>query len=242
VVTPEALVSCVIPVYNGARFLAEAVDSVLAQTGCRVEVIVVDDGSTDGTASLTRSFGPPVQYVWKENGGPSSALHKGFPLARGEFVASLDADDVWAPGKLERQLAAFAARPELDVCLSHVQNFWEAEIAEEEVRQRSHRRARPVPGYTFGTLLARRTAMERVGPPDPGRLHGYAAEWFLRARDEGLVIEMLPDVHLRRRLHRHNRSRSLAAANRETFLNLIKERMDGARGSPPTDEPEQSDG
>lgn len=234
-------VSCVIPVFNGERFLADAIDSVLAQSGCDVEVIVVDDGSTDATADVVEAFGSRVRYVRQDNRGPSAALGAGIALATGDFFASLDADDLWVEGKLERQLGVFEARPELDLCVAHVQNFWEAEVAEEEARQSGHRRAKPIEGFTFGTLVARRAAVERVGPPDPDLLHGYAAEWFLRARTTGLTVDVLPDVLLRRRLHRGNRSRARAAQNRDAFLDLVKARMDERRETPSDPSPERGD-
>jgi glycosyltransferase involved in cell wall biosynthesis len=101
--TPE--VSAVIPVYNGERYVAEAIRSALGQSLPPVECIVVDDGSTDASAEVAMSFGEAVTYVHQENGGVSLARNRGAACARGEVVAFLDHDDVWLPDKLERQLA-----------------------------------------------------------------------------------------------------------------------------------------
>lgn len=227
------LVSCVIPVYNGERFLGEAIDSVLAQTQCRLQVVVVDDGSTDGTAQLVKAYGNAVEYTWQPNAGPASALHRGFPLARGEFVASLDADDLWLPSKIAQQLGQFAERAELGISLTHIKNFWDPEVAEEEQRLRDHPRAKPLPGYTFGTMLAKQNVLADVGLPDPTRQHGYAAEWFMRVRDRRIGIRVLPDVLVLRRLHRANRSRQRAAVSRDNFLDLLRDRLDRQRGRSP---------
>jgi glycosyltransferase involved in cell wall biosynthesis len=97
-------VSVVIPAYNAERFLREAIDSAIAQTVAPIEVIVVDDGSTDGTAEVLASCGGVVRSVRQENGGVSSARNHGARLAVGDAIAFLDADDVWHPQKLERQL------------------------------------------------------------------------------------------------------------------------------------------
>jgi glycosyltransferase involved in cell wall biosynthesis len=97
-------VSVVIPVHNGERHLAEAIESVLAQSAPPLECIVVDDGSTDGTAAVARAFGAAVRCVQRTRGGVSAARNHGTALATGEFVAFLDHDDVWEPAKLERQL------------------------------------------------------------------------------------------------------------------------------------------
>ena len=111
-------VSVVIPAYNRQRFACEAVASVLAQTFQDLEVIVVDDGSTDGTAdALARAFGDRIHVErLPRNQGRSTARNVGWEIARGEFVAFLDSDDLWLPGKLARQMPAFARS---SVVMSH---------------------------------------------------------------------------------------------------------------------------
>lgn len=109
----KPLVSVVIPAYNAAWCIAKAVDSVLAQDFQDREVIVVDDGSTDDTATVLAGYGDAVRVVRQTNGGLSSARNAGIRAARGEFVAFLDADDWWLPGKLARQTGLMRGRPEL---------------------------------------------------------------------------------------------------------------------------------
>lgn len=108
----EPLVSVVIPVYNAGRFLGAALDGVLTQTVRDHEVIVIDDGSRDNTAAVVAEYGRAVQYQWQENRGVSAARNAGIGLARGEYVAFLDADDVWLPTKLERQVEVLRKNPE----------------------------------------------------------------------------------------------------------------------------------
>lgn len=115
------LVSVIIPAFNAERFLADAVGSVLRQTWTRVEVIIVDDGSTDRTAEVAERLAAAderVRIVRKENGGPSSARNSGVAIARGEFVCFLDADDLYLPDKIERQLAFLALFPSCDLVFS----------------------------------------------------------------------------------------------------------------------------
>lgn len=107
------IVSVVVVTYNKADVLAEAIRSVLAQTVRPIEVLVVDDGSTDRTAEVVRSFGDQVRYLPKENGGTGSARNLGIAEARGEHVAFLDGDDLWLPRKLEVQMQAFEREPEI---------------------------------------------------------------------------------------------------------------------------------
>jgi glycosyltransferase involved in cell wall biosynthesis len=110
-------ISVVIPTYNRARAVVEAVASVQAQTLAPSEIIVVDDGSTDGTAEALRQLKAPIRYVAKENGGVSSARNLGVRLAKGEWIAFLDSDDRWEPIKLERQMD-FVRRSGCQVCFT----------------------------------------------------------------------------------------------------------------------------
>lgn len=114
--TETVTVSVVIPAYNAAWCIRRAIDSVLAQSFRDFELIVVDDGSTDGTAAVLAGYGDAVRVVAQPNGGLSSARNAGIVAARGEYVAFLDADDWWLPAKLERQVAMMRSRPELVFC------------------------------------------------------------------------------------------------------------------------------
>ena len=98
--TPRPLVSVVIPAYNAEGYLAATIESVLAQTYRPLEVLVIDDGSSDGTVALARSFGDPVRVIEQENKGPAGARNTGFAEARGDIIALLDADDLWMPERL----------------------------------------------------------------------------------------------------------------------------------------------
>lgn len=106
-------VSVVMPAYNAAWCVRKAIDSVLAQDFQDFELIVVDDGSTDDTAAVLASYGDRIRVVSKVNGGMSSARNAGIRASCGEFIAFLDADDWWLPGKLGQQIALMRARPEV---------------------------------------------------------------------------------------------------------------------------------
>lgn len=222
-------VSCVVPVYNGERFLAEALESILGQTHPPYEVLVVDDGSTDGTAEVARGLGSSVRHVYQENAGPVVARNRGVAEARGDYLAFLDADDLWHPEKLARQLERFELRPELAYVASLTQNFWEDEVADERERMRDHARSRPIPGYVTQTLLIRRSWMDRVGPFDASLKHGDSADWIQRADEAGALSELVDEVLAYRRLHSANRSRTMETSSRDEFLHLLKARLDRRR-------------
>lgn len=121
----QPLVSAIIPTYNRARAVCEAVESVLRQTYPRVEVIVVDDGSTDDTQQELKKYGDRIRVVTQPNAGPSAARNHGIAMARGEFVAFLDSDDLWLPTNLERQVGLLQkVGQSVPCCLCNITMRW----------------------------------------------------------------------------------------------------------------------
>jgi len=223
------LISCIVPVYNGERYLREALDSIVAQTYRPVEIIVVDDGSTDGTSALVADCGDQVRYLFQPNAGTAAACNLGLERAQGDFMAFLAADDLWHPEKLMRQISRFEVRPNLDLCVSYVQNFWIPELREEAERFHNHRISRPVPGYVPQTLLARRALFETVGHFNVALRHADSTDWFLRVIEHGAVIDILPDALVYRRIHQSNLSRRMASASRQEYVELVKTTLDRRR-------------
>ena len=222
------LVSCIVPAWNAERWLRDALESALGQTYAPIEVIVVDDGSTDGTAGVLHAFAGRVVALRQPNAGPAAALNRGLLASCGEYLAFLDADDVWPPAKIERQLARLRAAPHLAACYGLVQNVWTDEVKIEAEALRGHRIRDPVPGLVTGTLLAPRATFARLGPFADQR-HAYALEWALRLKQAGLPYEVLDEVLLVRRYHAGNMSRE-GADSRDEVLALLKRNLDARRG------------
>ena len=225
----SSLISCIVPVFNGEKYLAEAIESIVKQSYQSIEIIIADDGSTDGTAMVADRYNKQIRYVRQANSGTAAARNLGLSVAVGEFVAFLDSDDVWHPEKLKRQIARFAARPELDYCITHAQNFWIPELIEEEKKFRDHRISKPLPAYVTGTLLARHELFNRVERFNTAICHADDTEWFLRANERGAAMELLPDVLLYRRLHYSNISRIKASNSRDQYLRVVKTALDYRR-------------
>ena len=219
---PGRAVSCIVPAHDSAAHIGEALDSILAQTHAPHEVIVVDDGSSDGTGALAVARGAPVRVVRLEDEGPAAARNRGLREAGGDLVAFLDADDLWHPEKLERQLSQLDADPSLDGSVTHVRMFWSGASEAEEERYREHPRAGPVPGYATTTLLARRDLFERVGELDPSLWFSDATDWFVRARERGARIGLHPDVLTYHRMHPSNLTRRREQASRAEFLEIAR--------------------
>jgi len=114
--TPQPLVSVIIPTFDRAPWVGEAISSVLAQTYPHLELIVVDDGSHDATPRVVQAFGPALTYIWQVHAGVSAARNRGVGMSRGELVAFLDSDDLWLPGKIAAQVALLQQQPHAQAC------------------------------------------------------------------------------------------------------------------------------
>jgi glycosyltransferase involved in cell wall biosynthesis len=221
------LVSVIIPVYNSERYLAEAIESVLAQTYRPLEIIVVNDGSTDGSAEVAKRFGSPVRYYLQPNSGAGAARNQGADLARGSFLAFLDADDIWLADKLARQMAAFDADPKLDMVLGHVRQFHSTEL-DERARKKTRYAAEIMQGYVPGTLLIKRDAFFRAGPFATNWRVGEFVDWYLKAMEQGLKSLLLPQIVMRRRIHTNNMG--IRERKHQTdYVRILKASMDRRR-------------
>jgi glycosyltransferase involved in cell wall biosynthesis len=173
-----APVTVVVPTYNSGHLVGDALTSVLAQTAPPEAVIVIDDGSTDDTAARLARYGARVRSIHQSNQGVSAARNRGLREARSEFVAFLDADDVWHPRKLEIQLSVLRARPDFGL-LGTGTFSWPAEAAPELSREPAAGRLVEVPWeqlavrnvFVTSSVLVRRAVLDRVGEFDT-RLQG----------------------------------------------------------------------
>lgn len=216
------MISVVIPAYNAALFLREAIQSVLTQTLPPTEVLVVNDGSTDTTAEIAESFGGPVRCLAQSNQGLSAARNRGISEARGEFIALLDADDYWLPGKLASQVELLRKHPAAVACFTRT-----------EYVDRSGQvvRTSVAPRYTdlvealllFSCVVGppsagviRRAAFDRVGLFDPR--FSQCADWdmWLRLAEAGAVA-YVDEPLTRYRLHDSNMSKDTSLLERDTF-------------------------
>jgi glycosyltransferase involved in cell wall biosynthesis len=211
------LVSVVMPALDEEAFIAEALESVLSQTYAPVEVIVVDDGSSDRTAEIAEGYG--VQILRRPHGGEAAARNAGLAAARGEYWTVFDADDVMPPERIERQVAELERHPELGIVLGLTEAF----VTPGEPRP-SHWNPvwdeGPFPACT-GTMLARRDLVKLVGPYDVGLRVACDLDWIARAKDLGVGAGQLDLVALRYRIHPGNASADRAAVS-STMLAVLR--------------------
>lgn len=198
-----SLISVIIPAYNRERYLGEAIDSVLAQAYHPLEIILIDDGSTDGTADVARSFSESVRYFFQQNSGCSAAFNAGVEKAEGDYLSFLGSDDMWTEKKLKLQMAILHSNPEIDMVFGHVSHFFSPEL-EQSNRDRLKCPTEKMPGYHAGTMVIRREAFSRVGLFDTNYQTGEFLDWYFRAKEKGLKEVLLPDVVMKRRIHSSN--------------------------------------
>ncbi len=220
-------ISVIIPVYNGERYLAQTIESVLQQTLAPTEVIVVDDGSTDKSAAVAQSF-PAVRYIYQSNAGSNAARNRGIRHSTGDFLAFLDADDLWTPDKLAVQMTAFAQEPSLDFVYGHVEQFYSPDIPTPQ-RAGWVDTSQPRPGILHGTLLARRISFLQVGFFQQQRGFADFSDWYALARDQQMRERILPDVVMRRRVHDSNMSLRGGQEAKRAFAYALKATLDRRR-------------
>jgi len=195
------MISVIIPFYNRDRYLAEAIESVLNQTYANTELILVDDGSTDKSAAIARSY--PVKYHYQTNMGIGAARNAGISLATGDFFAFLDSDDIWTRDKLAKQMAAFEANPNLEAVFGYAQNFFSPEL-DAEFRAKIRCDEQPISSNLSGAILIKRQAFLRIGMFDVNLKVGIDVAWAIRAMEQKLQQIILPDVVYHRRIHTTN--------------------------------------
>jgi glycosyltransferase involved in cell wall biosynthesis len=202
---------------------------VHAQTAAPGEIVVVDDGSTDGSADLAASLG--AVCIRQDPTGIGAARNAGVQRASGDAIAFLDADDLWAPEKLERQVRTLEERAALDGVFGWAQQFVSPDLAAEE-RAKLHCPDEPQPGIHAGALLIRRPAFERSSGFDESIQVGDFLDWYARAIETGLTFATIDDVVLRRRLHGTNTMRTLRDERAE-YARVIKAALDRRRQATP---------
>jgi glycosyltransferase involved in cell wall biosynthesis len=220
---PDQRVSVIIPVHNGERYLGETLASVLGQDIAPAEIIVVDDGSTDGSVAVAKSFAGPLRCISQPRSGPAAARNRGVAEATQAMLAFNDADDLWPQDRLARQFAHLHDHPELEMVLGQVDQFISPELVGDESLRKVKLLPR-MPGFLVGAMLIREEAWLRLGPFDETLRAGEFVAWFLSAMEKDLHYAVIDDLVLSRRLH----GVDMMAHNRDAqsdYLKIVRARM-----------------
>ena len=219
--TDARLVSVVIPVFNGLRYLPEALQSIRRQTRPADEIILVDDGSTDGSGAYIDSLDDKnIVVCHQENAGQAAARNAGIEKSRGDFIALLDCDDLWEPEKLELQLAKFAANPKIDIVTCRFIEFYSPDLAP-EIKAATRLTPGVLTGPNCSNLLVKRQVLQNLAAFDPALRTGELIDWWARVTEAGVVTAEIDLVLTRRRIHDRNLGRQ-AARDRGDYLHIVK--------------------
>jgi len=220
-------VSVIVPVYNAGEYLAEALDSVLAQDYDPVEVVVVDDGSTDGSAAIAAQR--PVRLIRRAHAGIASTRNAGVAAANGELIAFLDADDVWLPGTLALRVEHLIANPELDYVLARIEIFGDGELKAPSWLPADWA-SRPQPGM-LPTFVGRAALVAAIGGFDEAFVLGEDGDWLARLSDAGVRGESLDAVCARCRRHPGNTTLRLREHVRPTLVQAMRGSIERKRAA-----------
>lgn len=219
-------ISVILPVYNAAGTVEEAVASVRAQGHQSLEIVIVDDGSTDDSAAaIDRLRAADVRVFRQENQGPSAARNRAIRESRGDIIAMIDADDLWPEGKLALQLERLGRDPDLKLVGGRIQrvsmdgsSLDPQGFAVDEQYSAPH----------VGAVLFRREVFDTIGWFDESLRFSEDQDWFLRAREQGLKMVILNEVTLIYRRHKGNMT-AMKTARDLMFTNVLKKSLDRRR-------------
>jgi glycosyltransferase involved in cell wall biosynthesis len=223
---PSKQISVIIPVYNCEKYIAEAIDSVLLQTYKAHEIIVIDDGSKDNSATIIKSYSN-VDYYYQKNKGLSSALNTGLSKVKGDFIAFLDSDDIWVNDKLEKQVQKFNEDKSIEAVFGYHKRFYSKDkklLLESELEDSK----RILPAFFKAAMLIKKESFFKVGLFDESIVMGDFLDWYRRALDLGIKMELINSIVFNRRIHDSNSS-LINKANINDYVKIMKASMDRRR-------------
>ncbi|MGB7977987.1 MAG: glycosyltransferase family A protein [Chlamydiales bacterium] len=222
-------ISVVIPVWNGAAYLAEAIQCALDQDYPYKEVIVVNDGSTDRSEEVIETFEGRIQHVYQENKGLGASRNRGVQLSTGEILAFLDQDDLWTREKLSRQMGELDQHASEDpLIFSSAEQFICPSLSEEE-RNKISISQTVLPGYIAGTLLVSKIRFFQIGYFFEEKGIGEFLDWYSRAHAMNVPVRMLSEILFYRRIHRTNMGRQPECFCRSDYLKVLKRGLERRR-------------
>jgi glycosyltransferase involved in cell wall biosynthesis len=220
-------ISVIIPVYNGEAYLAEAVESILRQNHEPLEIIIVDDGSTDNTAKIAAGLQGNFRYVQQSNSGPSAARNRGLKIAGGDLLGFLDADDLWEENKLKIQIEYFKKDPSLEIVLGFLQRM---QLVSDKADPHVFKEwDQPVMNMHLGSGLFRKSVFDKVGCLDESLKYCEDWDWFMRAKEKNVPMLVHQDVTYYYRRHDQNITND-SNPNYDFALKMLRQSLNRRKG------------
>jgi glycosyltransferase involved in cell wall biosynthesis len=225
--SPTPLVSVILPVYNNEHYLAESIESVLAQTYPSIEIICVDDGSTDNTRNVMHSYGTKITLLFHEhNRGIAAGRNTGIREAKGAYIAFMDGDDIWDIDKIEKQIALLETTPSVDIAFCMMHHFFSPNLPEASRNQRHL--PEPMPGVVSAASCMRRALFDTVGTLNEALTVGEFVDWLSRAQGIGVQYDVVTNTVLHRRIHETNTGITQRHA-RPDYIKIVREALERKR-------------
>lgn len=221
-------ISVVIPVFNGENYIRESLESVLTQTLKPAQIIVVDDGSTDRTPDIVAAIDRSIVCLRQSKAGPAAARNLGVEAASGEYLAFIDADDLWLPDKLEKQVDYLSSHPEVDMVFGMTRHFYSPET-DDDFRKQYACPEEILPGRHPGAMLLKKETFLHVGPFDGTLKMGEFIEWQARATALKCAAHVLSQVVMLRRIHPSNYGIT-NKEHRKDYLSIVRGLLEKQRG------------
>ena len=196
------MVSVIIPVYNGEAFLAEAVESIQRQNYEQLEIIIVDDGSTDSTAEIAADFESNVRYFYQPNSGPAAARNRGLRMSRSNVISFLDIDDLWSEDKLKLQLKHLSRDKSVEIVLGHTQRMQFTSVEKGKFHFMDW--SEPILDMHLESAVFKKSVFDRVGYLDKSLNQCEDWDWFMRAKELGTSIQLHEKITYFYRQHAQN--------------------------------------
>ena len=203
-ITKEPLISVMMPTYNNAKYIGQAIDSIYAQNYGNIEIIIVDDGSTDNTKEVVQQY-KDIKYFYIEHKGIPFARNVALENAKGEYIAFLDSDDYWLPNKLNTQMQYFKEHPDCEIVFTKYENFFENEYVKKKKRAIYEKNSEDKFKHYLPSSLVKKELFEKYGNFDENFKTGEDTEFVTRIKENKMNIEhFINNVFYRRRLHGKN--------------------------------------
>jgi glycosyltransferase involved in cell wall biosynthesis len=219
------LISVILPIHNSEKYLREAIDSVFKQNYTPIELIAIDDGSTDGSSQIIKDHTGNIQYYYQTNQGPAAARNLGIQKANGEFVTFIDGDDLWPDDKLKNQMGCFEKFPETEIVQGLVKRV---DILQPDGYAENNGEDQLFIHSNLGAMLIRRTVFDKIGLFDKTLTYHSDTDFWFRARESGIKIMVDKRVALIYRIHGQNHT-SGKTTKTLGFAGILKKSMDRRR-------------
>lgn len=219
------LISVVIPAFNAEKYLEEALESIIKQNYGLLEIILIDDGSTDKTAKIAQNFLNNITYIYQENSGPAVARNKGIKIAKGEYITFLDADDLWPSTTLKNQLKFLQKYPDSEIVLGRTQfiKYDSDKLLFEKIGE-------PRFFLNLGSAIYHKSVFEQVGLLDENLTYSEDIDWFNRAREQNIKIIKHQEIVLFYRQHEHNMTNN-KSTEELAIMKVLKKSLNRRRKS-----------